>query len=275
MKRQLRINLILQTIFLSILAVVFFLPFYIALVNGFKFSDLIMKYPLAIPIPPTMSNIVSVLKNPNVSIIEMYGNTIILMVAATIITVLVSAPASYYLARTKSKFSEFMSTYFLIGIMVPYVIVFIPLATMMRVLKIPFGVPSLIFIFVAGNISFATFMYTNFIKTLPRELEESAAIDGASKWKTFWSILFPLLKPCTATVSIFTGLGVWNDFMTPLILGQVKTITVGIYTAIGPHSADWGIVFAFVLFAVVPVIIIYLLMQKQFMAGLTAGATKG
>jgi raffinose/stachyose/melibiose transport system permease protein len=74
---------------------------------------------------------------------------------------------------------------------------------------------------------------------------------------------------------IFVGLGIWNDFMTPLLLGQVKTITVGIYTAIGPHSADWGLVFAFVLFGTLPVIIMYLFMQKQFIAGLTAGALKG
>lgn len=275
MKKQKIRNTILQTLFISILAVIFFLPLYISVVNGFKFSSLIMKAPLAIPVPPTMRNILAVINAPSTDVWGMYKNTIVLMVFSTILTVLVSAPAAYYLARTKTKFSSTTSTYFLIGLMVPYVIVYIPLATMLRVLNVPFGIPVLILVFISGNISFAVFMYTNFIKTLPVELEESAAIDGASKLTTFWTILFPLLKPCTATVCIFTGLGVWNDFMTPLLLGQVQTITVGIYTAIGPHSADWGIVFAYVLFAAVPVIIIYLLMQKEFIAGLTAGATKG
>jgi len=118
-------------------------------------------------------------------------------------------------------------------------------------------------------------MFTNYIRSLPADIEEAASIDGATKWQTFWLVLFPLLKPCTATVSIFVGLGVWNDFMTPLLLGQVQTITVGMYTAIGPHSADWGLVFAFVLFATVPVIIAYLCAQKQFISGLTSGAMKG
>lgn len=275
MKRKRIVGVVLQTVLLSLFAVTFFMPLYIALINGFKFSHLVMKAPLAIPIPPTLENIRYVLTSPNADIVKMYWNTMVLVVCATIITVVVSSLASYYLARTKTRFSHAMSAYFLIGLMVPYVIVFIPLATMLRILGIPFGIPVLIVVFVSGNISFGTFMYTNFIGSLPSDLEESAAIDGAGKWRTFWQILFPLLKPCTATVCIFTGLGVWNDFMTPLLLGQVKTITVGIYTAIGPHSADWGIVFAYVLFAAVPVIIAYLCMQKQFIAGLTAGATKG
>ena len=118
-------------------------------------------------------------------------------------------------------------------------------------------------------------MYTNFIRSLPKELEEAAAIDGAGKFTLFWKIIFPLLKPCTATIAIFVGLGVWNDFQTPLLLGQVKTITVGIYTAVGPHSANWGIVFAYVLFAALPVIIAYLCAQKNFVEGLTMGALKG
>jgi len=275
MKRKRLIKITIQTVILSIMALLFVMPLYVTLVNGFKQSDLVMKTPLAIPIPPILDNVIHVLTNPNADVLAMYKNTLILVVASTVLSVLISSMAGYYLARNKSRFSTAMSTYFLLGLMVPYVIVYIPLVTMLRVLHIPFGIPVLIIVFASGNISFSVFMYTNFIRSLPRELEESAAIDGASKLRTFFSILFPLLKPCTATVCIFTGLGVWNDFMTPLLLGQVKTITVGIYTAIGPYSADWGIVFAYVLFAAVPVIVAYLFMQKQFIAGLTAGSTKG
>lgn len=275
MKKKRFLEQLFQNIVLVLMALVFITPLYVSVVNAFKESKTVMSSPLSVPIPPILDNIKHVLSSPNAAIGEMYSNTFILMLFATVLCVLVSALAAYYLARTKTKFSRFMSTYFLIGLMVPYIIVFIPMATMMRVLHIPFGIPVLILVFAAGNISFSVFMYTNFIRSLPTELEESAAIDGASKFRAFWSVLFPLLKPCTATVCIFTGLGVWNDFMTPLILGQVKTITVGIYTAIGPYSADWGIVFSYVLFAAVPVIVIYLLMQKQFIAGLTAGATKG
>lgn len=275
MKGKTRAVNILQTAFLFILAVIVILPVYIAIANTFKDSGIILDQPLTLPIPPTMENIISVLKSPNTNLVEMYSNSIILMVAGTIITVIVSSLAAYYLARVKSRLSSMLRVYFLIGIMVPYVIVYLPLCILLRNLGIPFGVPVLILVFVSGNISFASFMYTNYVHSLPIELEEAASIDGASRFLIFWSILFPLLRPCTATIAIFVGLGIWNDFQTPLLLGQVRTITVGIYTAIGPHSANWGIVFAYVFFAAMPVIVVYLCAQKNFVSGLTMGALKG
>lgn len=266
---------VLQTVFLFLLAIIVILPIYIAVANTFKPSDIILDQPLSLPIPPTMENITAVLKSPNTDLLEMYTNSVVLMVAGSVITVIVSSLAAYYLARVKTKFAGMLRVYFLIGIMVPYVIVYLPLCILLRNLGIPFGVPVLIFVFASGNISFSTFMYTNYVHSLPIELEEAASIDGAGKLRTFVTILFPLLRPCTATVAIFVGLGIWNDFQTPLLLGQVKTITVGIYTAIGPHSANWGMVFAYVFFAAAPVIVAYLCAQKNFISGLTAGALKG
>ena len=275
MKAKTRAVNIFQTAFLFILAIIVILPIYIAIANTFKDSGIILDQPLTLPIPPTMENIISVLQSPNTNLVEMYTNSIILMVAGTVITVIVSSLAAYYLARVKSRLSGMLRVYFLIGIMVPYVIVYLPLCILLRNMGIPFGVPILILVFVSGNISFASFMYTNFVHSLPIELEEAASIDGATRFRIFWSILFPLLRPCTATIAIFVGLGIWNDFQTPLLLGQVRTITVGIYTAIGPHSANWGIVFAYVFFAAMPVIIAYLCAQKNFVSGLTMGALKG
>lgn len=273
-KKALAANII-QKLILIIIGIFMFLPIYIALVNTFKDSDVILNDPMSFPIPPIIDNIKAVLESSNTNLPEMYSNSLILVIAGTAITILVSSMASYFLARVSSRFSKVLRIYFLAGLMVPYVIVYLPLCILMRNLNIPFGVPSLIFIFVSGNISFSTFMYTNFIRALPMELEESAAIDGAGAFKRFWLVLFPLLKPCTATVMIFVGLGIWNDFQTPLLMGQVRTITVGIYTAIGPYSANWGVVFAYVFFAVAPVIVLYLFAQKSFVAGLTSGALKG
>lgn len=266
---------ILQTVVLLMIALVVILPIYIAVANTFKNSDIILDQPLTFPIPPTLQNIIDVLKSPNTNLVEMYMNSIILMAAGTVLTVLVSSLASYYLARQKTRFSGALRIYFLIGIMVPYVIVYLPLCILLRKMGIPFGLPVLILVFASGNISFATYMYTNYVHSLPLELEEAAAIDGAGRVQIFWKILFPLLRPCTATIAIFVGLGIWNDFQTPLLLGQVKTITVGIYTAVGPYSANWGIVFAYVFFAAIPVIIAYLCAQKNFVNGLTMGALKG
>ena len=275
MKAKSRAVSIIQNLIMTILAVIVLLPIYIAVANTFKQSDIILEQPLTLPIPPILDNITDVLNSPNTNLLEMYRNSLVLMIAGTLITVLVSSMASFYLARVTSRMSKFLRLYFLVGIMVPDVIVYLPLCILLRYTEIPFGVPVLIFVFVSGNISFSTFMYTNYIRSLPMELEEAAAIDGAGKLKLFWTIMFPLLKPCTATIAIFVGLGIWNDFQTPLLMGQVKTITVGIYTAVGPYSANWGVVFAYVFFAAVPVIIAYLCAQKNFVDGLTMGALKG
>lgn len=260
---------------LILLGLFFIVPIYLILVNAFKDGSMVMTSPLSLPIPPVVDSIISILTNKSNSVLGMYKNSIILVLCVVPLSIVFNSMASYYLARNNSRFSSGLRFYFLLGLMVPYVIVYIPLALVVRFMKLSFGIPLLILIFLSATVPFSTFMYTNFIRNVPKELEEAAAIDGAGRFYTFWRIIFPLLKPCTATIIIFNGLGVWNDFQTPLLMGQVKTITVGIYTAIGPYSADWGLVFGYLLFAVVPVIIAYLLLQKQFVAGLTGGATKG
>lgn len=266
---------LIQNVALGIVALVFASPIYIAIVNAFKETSLIQKSPLSFPMPPLVDNVARALSTPGVDVGRMYLNSITLVLCATSICILVSSLAAYYMARTVSVIGPKLRIYFLLGLMIPYVIVYLPLCIFVRKLGIPFDLPLLIMVFVSGNISFSTFMYTNYIRSLPADIEEAASIDGANKWQTFWLVLFPLLKPCTATVAIFVGLGVWNDFMTPLLIGQIQTITVGMYSAIGPHSADWGLVFSFVLFATVPVIVAYLCAQKQFISGLTSGAMKG
>lgn len=270
-----RLFSVLRCIPLFILLCIIIIPSYICVVNVFKDSAAVVSEPLSIQIPPVMDSLESALTDPTTNVIGMYKNTLILLVSVVVLCVAVSSLASYYLARSNSRFARFSRLYFMLGLMVPYIIVYLPLCSLVKKMNIPFGIPLLIAVFVSGNISFSTFMYSNFIRQLPKELEEAAMIDGASRFQIFWKILFPLLKPCTATICIFVGLGVWNDYMTPMLLGQVKTITVGIYSAVGPYSANWSMVFAFVLLASVPMIVLFLCMQKQFVSGLVSGAVKG
>ena len=266
---------VLRLIPLVLLLLVVLFPVYICAVNAFKDPNLVIAQPLNVQVPPALESFTDAVSNPSINILGMYKNTIILLVSVVVLCILISSLASYYLARSNTRTAKFLRLYFMLGLMVPYIIVYLPLCTVVRKMNIPFGIPLLIAVFVSGNISFSTFMYSNFIRQLPKELEEAAMIDGASRFQIFWKILFPLLKPCTATICIFVGLGVWNDFMTPMLLGQVKTITVGIYSAIGPYSANWSMVFSFVLLASVPMIVLFLCMQKQFVSGLVSGAVKG
>lgn len=257
------------------LAVVFAVPLYIAVVNIFKPTQTISASPLSLPLKPTLQNILTVLNSPNVNVYRMYMNSILITVFGASVCILVSSLAAYYLSRVKSRLSNMLYVYFLFGLMVPYVIVYVPLVAMYSRLNLIGNLPSLILIFVSGSISFSVFMYHGFIGGISQELEEAAVIDGAGDMVIFARIIMPLVKPCTTTVAIFIGLSMWNDFLTPLLIGQVKTITVGIYTAIGPYASDWGSVFAYVMFATLPIVVAYVCAQNQFVSGLTAGAVKG
>ena len=262
-------------ILLILLAIVFAVPLYITVVNVLKPTDVISANPIALPAPPTLENIRNVLASPNVDLFQMYFNSICITVFGAVICILVSSMAAYYLVRLKNKVGKMLYVYFLFGLMVPYAIVYVPLVTMFNKMGISGNLPCLIMVFVSGSISFSVFLYYGFIGGLSIELEEAAIIDGAGQFTVFFKVIMPLVKPCTTTVAIFIGLSMWNDFLTPLLIGQVKTITVGIYTAIGPHASNWGNVFAYVMFATLPIVVVYLCAQKQFISGLTTGALKG
>lgn len=266
---------IVLRVLLILTAAVFALPLYITVVNIWKPTERISATPMSLPIPPVIENISSVLNDPNVSILLMYRNSLLITVFGAGICIFLSSLAAYYLAREKTRLSRILSFYFLFGLMVPYVIVYVPLVTMFNKAHLTGNLPSLIMVFVSGSISFSVFMYQGFIGGISEELEEAAIIDGAGSFTIYAKIVMPLVKPCTTTVAIFIGLSMWNDFLTPLLIGQVKTITVGIYTAIGPYASNWGTVFAYVMFATLPVVILYLAAQKEFISGLTTGAVKG
>lgn len=267
-------SVVLWALLIAMVAV-FALPLYITVVNIWKPTQQISSSPMSLPIPPIADNIMSVLNDPNVSILSMYRNSVLITVFGAGICMFLSSLAAYYLAREKNRLSKVLSLYFLFGLMVPYVIVYVPLVTMFNKVHLTGNLPGLILVFVSGSISFSVFMYQGFIGGISEELEEAAIIDGAGSFTIYARIVMPLVKPCTTTIAIFIGLSMWNDFLTPLLIGQVKTITVGIYTAIGPYASDWGTVFAYVMFATLPIVILYLTAQKQFISGLTTGAVKG
>lgn len=136
---------------------------------------------------------------------------------------------------------------------------------------------SLIFIYTATGIPLSVLILTGFFRTMPKELEEAARIDGCSDIKVFWHILMPLMRPALATVGIISFIQAWNDFFFPLIFIQdemKKTIPVGMLTLFGEYSTDWSILFAGLTLSSLPMIIIFLLASKQFMEGLTAGSVK-
>jgi raffinose/stachyose/melibiose transport system permease protein len=166
----------------------------------------------------------------------------------------------------------------LCGLMIPPQVILIPVSKVLQFAHLMTTLQGLVLFNVGYYIPFGVFVFAGFIRGVPVELEEAAAIDGASRFQIFWQIVFPLLRPATASVLIFLGVWIWNDFIDPLIIlgpSQGTTVTTGIYRSIGQYQVDFGSVFALMFLGTLPVLAFYLALQKHFVKGLTGGATKG
>jgi len=255
---------------------IYLFPLYIAVVNAFKGYAEIIKSPLSLPSSPTLDNFIEAFHSSN--ILSLYGTSILITFTSVTLLILISSTAAYIIVRRDNKICKFLYGFALIGIMVPPVVTLVPSIKTLSMLGLMYTPWGLLMFYGGAYFSTTIFLYTGFINSIPATLDESAYIDGASTITIFFRIIFPLLKPCTATAVILMGMWIWNDFLNPMyILGSTagKTITLGIYNSIGALTSRWNLVFSNVILASFPIVILYLCMQKQFMDGLTAGAVKG
>ncbi len=261
---------------LAILALVYLTPLYITITDAFKTNTEIITRPLALPGSLSLDNFAAAMKRAN--ILDLYKNSLLITVTSVAILLLLTSMAAFVLARRDSRLYRFLYVFSLLGIMVPPVVALVPSLLTLKTLGLLHTYPGLFFFYTGTFFSIGTFLYVGFIRTIPYSLDESALIDGAGQFTIFFKIIFPLVKPCTASTSIFIGMWIWNDFLNPLyILGSntARTITTGIYSAIGRYTTLWNLVFASVILASLPIVIFYLSMQRMFIRGLTSGAVKG
>lgn len=265
-----------KNVLVFLFAAVYIAPLYIAVVNSVKPYNEIIKSPLSLPAHFTLQNFKEAFETSNM--LELYRNSIVITVSSVVLLVLLTSMAAYIIARRRGPVYRGLYVFSLAGIMIPPVVTLIPSIQTLSALRLLYTMPGLLLFYAGTYFSTTIFLYVNFIKTIPQSLDESAFIDGANPFTTFFRIIFPLIKPCTASAVIFLGMWIWNDFLNPMyILGfrGGKTITTGIYNAIGAYTSMWNLVFANVMLASLPIIILYLSMQKLFMQGLTSGAVKG
>lgn len=261
-----------------VVSAVFFVPLYLVLANVFKQGDAIAKSPASLPLPPTLSNIHAVLTRPDGLFWVSLTNSMVVTLLSILVLTVLSAMLGHYLARSSKRWTKVLTLILLAGLMIPPQVILIPITDVLRITHTMATLQGLILFNVGYYVPFGVFVFTGFIRSVPVELEEAALLDGASRMQVFWRVVFPLLRPATASVLIFLGVWIWNDFIDPLIIlgpSQGTTITTGIYRSIGQYQADLGSVFALMFLATLPVLIFYLALQKQFVKGLTGGATKG
>ncbi|MCL2033140.1 MAG: carbohydrate ABC transporter permease [Oscillospiraceae bacterium] len=205
-------------------------------------------------------------------------NSLFVTVLSMSIILVIGSLAAYPISRNSGKLYVFLYLFFLSGMMVPFQSGMIPLYGLIRNLGLMNTRLSLVLVAVNASIPITILIFTGFIKTIPRELEEAAKIDGCGYMKTLFRIVFPLLVPATVSVIILNILPIWNDFMSPLLFisrAELRTLPVGIYMFIGDRSSDFGPIFAISTLTLIIPVALFLSLQKYFYKGITAGAVKG
>jgi raffinose/stachyose/melibiose transport system permease protein len=204
-------------------------------------------------------------------------NSAVVTVVSVLIVVIVSSLASYPLARSTARWSKWLFALFMLGLLLPFQLALLPLYTTIRDLHLLGTVWSLVLFYSGLQIPFCVFLYTAFLRAMPRDYEEAALIDGCSPLQAFRGVVFPLLRPITGTVVILNAIFIWNDFLTPLLYlsgSDRQTIPVAIFTFVGQYTSNWQLVFAGLLVGIAPILLVYFAMQRHIIRGF-AGGLKG
>lgn len=267
------------TLFLLFMSAVFLVPFYIAIVNAFKSKADIVAAPFAIPLGRlTFDNILRNLNSPSFNILIGYGTSFVLAASTVFLVVTLASACAYVIARNSQPVYRYSYALLLIGLMLPIQVILLPIVKILRAAHLMFSVWGLLVLYIGWYMPFAVFSFVGYIGTISPQLDESARIDGANEAQIFYRIVFPLMRPIITSVSIYVAVWTWNDFVSPLIIlssSKFYTVTMGIYRAIGAYTQKWDDVFAILLFAIVPLLALFVFLQRQFINGLTAGALKG
>lgn len=254
------------------------LPLYIAIVNTFKTNQQIAASPAALPAPFTLDNLIEVFANPDSDLLGTLLRTVVVTVSSVALIVLLGSMLGYYIGRNDRTFQRVLLIVLMLGLSIPSQVLLIPVSQTLRAIGLLSTYQGLILYNVGFYVPFAVLIFSRFVRSIPVELDEAAAIDGAGALRTYFTIIFPLMRPAAASVTIFVSIWIWNDFVNPLILlgpATGTTIMAGLYRTLGQYTSNFGGVFAYMFVATLPVLILFLFLQKAFVSGLTSGASKG
>ncbi|GKX29797.1 sugar ABC transporter permease [Vallitalea longa] len=264
-----------------LLGIVYLLPVYIMIVNAFK--DRAQMYDNVLALPDKFDFVFFKRAIEKMDYIKAFSNSLLIAVLSIGFIIILASMTAWMLVRTKHIISKIIFFTFIATMLIPFQAVMMPLMqfmgfisknTIFQMLNTRFG---LIYMYIGFGTSMAVFLFHGFIKGIPISLEEAATIDGCNKWKIFWNIIFPILKPTTVTVIILDLIWIWNDFLLPsLILSSksLRTIPLSTFYFFGEFTIQWNMAMAGLVLTIIPVIIFYIFAQKHIIQGVTAGAVK-
>ena len=277
--RKKRIHLIMM-ILLIVVFIAFIFPFVLVVINVFKQKSDIMRDPMAIIGSKgfTLENFPNAMEK--MGFWSAFTNSLIVTVSSTLLTLLFSSMTAFVIVRNKWKACGLLFGAMIASMVIPFQVLMVPLVSLYGGI---FGVlnhrVTLILMHTGFSLAMATFMFHGAIHTnIPLELEEAAFIDGCTRWQTWWKIVFPLLKPTIATVAIIDAMAFWNDYLLPSLVLQKKelyTIPIATQAFYGTYTSDLGLIMAALLLAMLPILILYVLLQRFIVEGVTSGAVKG
>jgi len=256
------------------LSLIVLAPFAIILSNSLKTRVESSKMELMPPAHPVWANYATVVERGKLGL--SFLNSVFYTVASTAGTLLVTSMAAYVLSRRQSRLSGFLYAFIVFGIMLPTN--FVALIKVMQALHLMNSRWGLVLFYIASNVAFGTFIIHGFVGSVPRAMDESAALDGAGPLRVFFSVILPLLQPILVTTAVLCGMGIWNDFVNPLYLlnsSSAWPMTLSVYAFFGRFYQEWNLLFADIAMTCLPILAIYLAGQRFIVSGLTAGAVKG
>ena len=263
---------------LLILSVAFVFPVFVVVINSLKFKFSIATAPFVLPNADTFSGFENYTTGiETTGFLSALGWSLFITVFSVAVIIIFTSMTAWYITRVKSLFNTLLYYALVFSMIVPFQMVMFTMSKVSNVLRLdnPLGI---IFIYLGFGAGLSVFMFSGFIKTVPKTIEEAATIDGCNTFQVFWLIVFPVLKPTAITVAILNTMWIWNDYLLPyLVIGKdYKTIPIAVqYLKGGYGSVDMGALMAMLVLSIIPVVIFYLLCQKYIIKGVASGAVKG
>jgi raffinose/stachyose/melibiose transport system permease protein len=273
-------GLLIFEIIMIVIAVIFFYPIIYVIINAFKSTSEIVLNPVGFPKSITLNNFIKVWVTKGAGGITFplaVLNTFIVTSLSVAGIIFISSLAAYKLVRTKTKVSGIIFSLFAFFLVIPFQVIMVPLVVLATDMNFKdwWGIFGLVLMCWGLGTPIAILMYHGFIKNVPQSLEESAAMDGAGSWRIFFSVVFPLITPITVTISILDIIWVWNDFLLPFVILRKGTLILFQFNFFGQFTQDFGALTASLVMSATPVVILYLVLQKFIIKGITSGAEKG
>lgn len=264
-------NLVIELLMIAAAAAIVF-PVYVLISMSLKSRGEVIRNPLGLPDTYLFSNYRDAWQEASLG--SAILSSTIITASSVVALVALGSIASFALARRASRLSYAAYLLFLLGLVLPFQLALIPLYQLVRDLHLLGTYWSMIGFYTGLQLPFTVFLYTGFLRALPRDYEQAAFIDGASQLEAFAQVVFPLLRPVTGTVVVLNAIFTWNDFLTPLLYlsgTERQTIPVAISSFVGQYVAQWQLVFAGLVIAIAPILVVYFALQRTIIKGFASG----